>query len=99
MPPTRLTQIVNVIRVHFADCNLFTMTLRALGNLSYCDENIHYLVESGAVECIVQGMLANSADKQATQYSLEVWYPVKGAYGFSSECARRGSLARSQRMS
>ena len=29
-----------VLQVHFADGNLFKMSLRALGNLSYCDENI-----------------------------------------------------------
>lgn len=32
--------LVVVIQVHFADGNLFKMSLRALGNLSYCDENI-----------------------------------------------------------
>ena len=31
-----------------------------------------FLVESGGVEAIVQGMIAHARDKQATQFSLEV---------------------------
>ena len=63
---------MNVIRVHFADLNLYMMTLRALGNLSYCDENIRFLVDCGAVEVIVQGMIAHASNKEAIQYALEV---------------------------
>lgn len=55
-----ISQIVHIMRLHFSDLSLFKMALRALGNLSFCDENIRYLVDSGAVECIVQVLLRSS---------------------------------------
>lgn len=36
------------------------------------DSSPSFLVESGGVEAIVQGMIAHARDKQATQFSLEV---------------------------
>jgi hypothetical protein len=66
------SQIVNIIRVFHLDNNLFKMTLRALGNLSYCDENIRFLVDNGAIDVIVQGMTSHPSDKQAQQFALEV---------------------------
>ena len=65
-------QIVHIMRLHFTDVNLFKMALRALGNLSFCDQNIRYLVDSGAVECIVQGMKQNEKDAEALQNAVEV---------------------------
>ena len=62
------------------------MSLRALGNLSYCDENIRYLVDSGAVEVIVQGMIANASAKQAIQYSLEVRVGVNACLDVRVRC-------------
>ena len=67
-----VSQIVNICRVHYKDADLFSMSLRALGNLSYCDENIRFLVESGGVECIVEGMKFHAAAKPVVQFALEV---------------------------
>ena len=48
------------------------MALRALGNLSYCDENIRFIVEEGATTCIVTGMQTHNSDDEALQLSMEV---------------------------
>ena len=50
-------EIVNVIRVFSHDVKLFKGALRALGNLSYCDTNIRWIVQNGATKCIVQACL------------------------------------------
>eukprot|EP01138_Halocafeteria_seosinensis_P014727 gb/GECG01015034.1/.p1 GENE.gb/GECG01015034.1/~~gb/GECG01015034.1/.p1 ORF type:complete len:2451 (+),score=419.39 gb/GECG01015034.1/:1-7353(+) len=66
-------EVTHIIRVHYGDTNLFKMALRALGNLSYVDENIRYIADNhGATEVIVQGMDAATDDDEAIQLSMEV---------------------------
>jgi hypothetical protein len=49
------------------------MALRALGNLSFCDENIRFIVETHhATQAIVNGMRINSKDEEALQVRKEV---------------------------
>jgi hypothetical protein len=65
-------EIVHVIRVFYRDVKLFKGALRALGNLSYCDANIRWIVENGATKCIVAGMVANKEDVEAQQIAIDV---------------------------
>lgn len=66
-------EVTNIIRDHPNDGNLFKMALRALGNLSFCDENIKFIVEEHhAVKAIVAGMRANKGDEEAQQLAMEV---------------------------
>lgn len=65
-------EITHIIRVHHEDGNLFKMALRALGNLSYCDENIRFIVDEGATAVIVTGMKSNAKDEEGLQLAMEV---------------------------
>jgi hypothetical protein len=66
-------EVSNIIRDHPSDGNLFKMALRALGNLSFCDENIRFIVEQHhATKAIVAGMRANPKDEEAQQLAMEV---------------------------
>lgn len=66
-------EVTNIIRDHPNDANLFKMALRALGNLSFCDENIRFIVEEHhATKAIVAGMRAHPKDDEAQQLSMEV---------------------------
>lgn len=48
-------------------------SLRALGNLSFCDENIRFVVEEHhATKAIVAGMRAHAKDEELLQLSMEV---------------------------
>ena len=65
--------VVKTVTDHVADVALFKMTLRALGNLSFCDDNIRFVVEKqGATRAIVAGMRANQKDEEALQLAMEV---------------------------
>ena len=66
-------EIVAIIARHFKDVNLFKMALRAVGNLSICDENIQWMaVEHHATQEIVKGMKEHDTDEEALQLSMEV---------------------------
>jgi len=65
-------EIVMVAQEHYSDPKLFRSALRALGNLSYCDENIPWIVQNGATKAIVQGMHKNPEDLETQQISIEV---------------------------
>ena len=65
-------EIVNIIRIHFTCQEIVLAALRALGNLSYCDENIPFLVKEGATECIVKGMQAHPDVIAIVRMSLDV---------------------------
>jgi len=65
-------QIIQVTRDHFRNPKLLKGALRALGNLSYADENILWIVQNGATKCIVAGMAANEDDLETQQLSIEV---------------------------
>jgi hypothetical protein len=66
-------EVTNIIRDHPNDGNLFKMSLRALGNLSFCDENIRFIVEEHhATKAIVAGMRAHPKDEEAQQLAMEV---------------------------
>ena len=60
-------EIVHIIRMHSADAKLFKMALRALGNLSYCDANIRWIVNHGAAAVIVKGMDLYAKDEEGLQ--------------------------------
>ena len=65
-------EIVNIIRVHFAEEAIVLAALRALGNLSFCDENIPFLVKEGATECIVKGMTQHPNNVAIVRMALDV---------------------------
>ena len=65
-------EIVHIIRMHAVDVKLFKMALRALGNLSYCDANIRWIVNHGAAAVIVKGMELNQKDEECLQLAVEV---------------------------
>jgi hypothetical protein len=66
-------EIVRIVAKHHQDINLFKMALRALGNLSFCDENIEYIAKQHhATREIVKGMHAHSQDEECLQLSMEV---------------------------
>lgn len=66
-------EVTAIIRDHPNDANLFKMALRALGNLSFCDENIRYIAEQHhATKAIVAGMRAHPKDEEAQQLAMEV---------------------------
>ena len=65
--------IVQVVRDLPQDANLFKMTLRALGNLSFCDENIRFIVEQQhATKAIVAGMRAHPKQDELQHVAIEV---------------------------
>ena len=65
--------VTNIIRDLPNDANLFKMALRALGNLSFCDANIRFIVEEHhATKAIVSGMRAHVKDEEAQQLAMEV---------------------------
>eukprot|EP00516_Mucochytrium_quahogii_P000838 CAMPEP_0203744552 /NCGR_PEP_ID=MMETSP0098-20131031/584_1 /ASSEMBLY_ACC=CAM_ASM_000208 /TAXON_ID=96639 /ORGANISM=" , Strain NY0313808BC1" /LENGTH=2433 /DNA_ID=CAMNT_0050632097 /DNA_START=311 /DNA_END=7609 /DNA_ORIENTATION=- len=65
-------EIVDVCKSHYGDVKLFKGALRALGNLSYCDENILWIVQNSATKYIVAGMAANEDDLETQQIGIEV---------------------------
>jgi len=66
-------EIVRIVARHHKDINLFKMALRALGNLSFCDENIEYIgMEHHATQEIVKGMLQHEKDEECLQLGMEV---------------------------
>ena len=64
--------VVNVLRAFANDPYLFSMALRAVGNLTRCDENIVSTVAAGVVEGIVTGMRANATDVSVLEIAAEV---------------------------
>ncbi|RYG42974.1 hypothetical protein EON68_01105, partial [archaeon] len=55
-----------------ADSYLFQMTLRAIGNLTRCDENIMRAVGYGVIRGMVEGMHAHGADPAVLQLCADV---------------------------
>ena len=65
--------VVSIVRDHPQDAGLFKMALRALGNLSFCDENIRSIVETHhAVKAIVAGMRAHPKVDDLQHVAIEV---------------------------
>jgi len=64
--------IVQVLRVFNADPYLFSMALRAVGNLTRCDENIVSVVGQGVIEGMVEGMKRNMANKEVLRLAADV---------------------------
>ena len=66
-------EIVRVIAALSADVPLFKMAMRALGNLSFCDDNIRPIVESHhATRALVAGMRNNAKDAGVLQLAMDV---------------------------
>lgn len=64
--------IVQVLRRFHSDVQLLRACLRALGNLSFCDENIKFLVaENDAGEALVAA-LNSTTDEDSVQLGIEV---------------------------
>jgi hypothetical protein len=64
--------IVEVLRVFNGDAYLFCMALRAVGNLTRCDENIVSVVGQGVIEGIVEGMEKNADNKEVLRLCADV---------------------------
>jgi hypothetical protein len=65
--------VVSIVRDLPQDANLFKMALRALGNLSFCDENIRMIVETHhATKAIVVGMRAHPKADDLQHVAIEV---------------------------
>lgn len=65
-------QVIQVLRLHFSDPKLFKAALRAVGNMTFIDENIYFVVTNGATKCIVAGMTANEDNLELQQVAIEV---------------------------
>lgn len=63
---------VSVTKLFNADPFLFSMALRAVGNLTRCDENIMRVVGFGVMKGISQGMRANFASMDVLKLSAGI---------------------------
>jgi hypothetical protein len=64
--------IVRVLGQFARSPYLFSMGLRAVGNLTRCDENIARMVGHGVMLAVVEGMRAGSADVEMTELAADV---------------------------
>jgi hypothetical protein len=66
-------EVVQILRDHINDASLIKMTLRALGNLSFCDENIRIIVDTNhATKAIISAMRAHAKDDELQHVATEV---------------------------
>jgi hypothetical protein len=66
-------EVVQILRDHVNDASLIKMTLRALGNLSFCDENIRTIVDTNhATKAIISAMRAHAKDDELQHVATEV---------------------------
>ena len=66
-------EITGVIKDYPSETALVKQALKALGNLSFCDENVRFIAEEHhATKAIVSAMRANSRDEDVQQLAMEV---------------------------
>ncbi|GBG30413.1 Vacuolar protein 8 [Hondaea fermentalgiana] len=90
-------QVIQVVRTHFKDAKLFKAALRAIGNMTFLDENILLVVTNGATKCIVAGMSANEDNLELQQLSIEVIGNL-GSYS-EDDPKQRGRIQRGEQTS
>jgi len=66
-------EITGVVRDHHKDVSLTKMALRALGNLTFCMDNVRFVVEDhGMTKAVVLAMRANAQDEELQSLSMNV---------------------------
>lgn len=67
-------EITGVIRDFPADTPLVKQALKALGNLSFCDENVRFIAEEHhATKAIVACMRAHATDEEVQELAMDVF--------------------------
>ena len=66
-------EITGVVLDHAGDANLVKMALRALGNLTFCMDNVRFVVEEhSATKAIVAAMRAQQQDEELQSLAMQV---------------------------
>jgi hypothetical protein len=80
-----------------AEAAMIKQALRALGNLSFCDENIRFLAEEHhATKAIVATMRANARDEEVQELSMDVLTNFASINEGPAERNADGDVVRSQ---
>ncbi len=65
-------EVVHIIRRLYTEPALVKSAMRCIGNLSFCDQNIRYLVSEHATEVVVRAMSAHPQDIELLQLAIDV---------------------------